>query len=117
MLEINKYLSNYWSKYPQEQLCDPSYLDIKRFIENGGKYFLKDNIFIVYKINEASADILHYWCDMKDMSKNIIKNTLINHKKFIKSLNVPAYSKSVKDLFKRKYLVEFNEIKKSWRWL
>lgn len=117
MYEINQYLSKYWSKYPQEQSCDPSYIDIKSFIENGGSYFLKDNIFIIYKLENTSANILHYWCDMKDMTKNIIKKTLTNHRAFINSLDMPVYSESIKDLFKRNYLVAFDTNRNLWRWI
>lgn len=115
--KINNYLSRYWAKYPAELECDPPYKKIIAWINNGGKYFLKDNIFIIYSVNDKLAAIMFYWCDMKDIPRKILKNTLKNHKEFINSLPVPAYSRAIKELFDRKYLVSYDDKTKLWRWL
>lgn len=115
--EINSYLDNYWIKYPQEKAHDPSKDEIFTWLKSGGNHFIKDNIFILYTLNEKLAEIVFYWCDMKDIPKNILRNTLKNHKEFIKSLNVPVFSRDIKELFNRKYLISFDKNTNIWRWL
>lgn len=113
---INDYLSRYWVKYPIEQKNDPSISQIHSFINNGGSYFLKDNIFILYRMGEDISEIVFYWCDMGGMPLKKIKSTLRSHKEFIKSLGTKVYSRDIKKLFSRDYLVEYDEKLKLWRW-
>lgn len=115
--EIYIYLDKYWGKYPDEKSNDPSKKEIKAWLNSGGLHFIKENIFILYNINNKLAEIVFYWCDMKDIPRNILIKTLRNHKKFIKSLTVPTYSKHIKELFNRKYLINYNKKTNLWRWI
>lgn len=115
--EINTYLDKYWDKYPNEKSNDPSKKQIESWLNSGGLYFLKENIFILYQVNSKLAEIVFYWCDMKKIPITILRNTLKNHKKFINSFKVPIYSSDIKDLFKRNYLVLFNNKTNLWRWI
>ena len=114
---ISNYLDKYWEKYPNEKSNDPSKEDIEAWINRGGSFFLKENILILYTLCNELAEIVFYWCDMKDIPKEKLKNTLKNHKKFIRSLKVPTYSKAIKELFNRNYLIHFNKETNLWRWI
>ena len=115
--EINSYLDRYWKKYPNEISNDPTKQQIESWLNSGGLHFIKENIFILYQINDKLAEIVFYWCDMKDVPRDVLRRTLSNHKKFIKSLKVPVYSRAIKELFNRDYLVSFNNKTNLWRWI
>jgi len=114
---IYSYLEAYWKKYPQELNVDPSFSSICSFIGNGGQYFLKNNNFILFNTHKKYIEIVFYWCDMENLPLSKVKQTLKNHKNFIKQFNKPVYSKYVKDLFKRDYLIVSDKKTNTMRWL
>lgn len=115
MCSIEKYLTEYWNKYPQEKEHDPSLDDINIFLECGGKYYLSKHLFILYLTRSSYIEIAMYWCDLVNISRKDFNQEMKNHRNFIGSFFLPVYSQTIKDKFNRKYLGSFESDGK-WRW-
>ena len=115
MNDIIYYLAYYWAKYPKELEHDPSFIDIKSFILRGGRYYLRDGIFILYSEDSKSINIKAYFCDMDKLPLREVKKRLMAHKAFTKMFEKPIYCSWLKPLFTRGYL--FKKENNKWRWI
>lgn len=112
---IEQYLHNYWSKYPNEKLTDPSLSSIQTFLENGGLYFCSGRLLGLYVDEGYKVRLLVYWCDLEGLSPSELRDTVRLHKATMAGFSKPVVSAKVKPIFNRKYLGHYES--DEWRWL
>jgi hypothetical protein len=117
MKDFEKYMLAYWAKYPIEEKHDYTIDELSGLIDGGAMYHLTEYIFVVYKVIDDCANIIFYCADGGSHDSRTKKHILLQHRRFINSLGVPAFIANVNDLFKRDSISRYDEDKKQWRFL
>lgn len=117
MKDYEKYMTDYWVKYPNEKELDYSLNELALLIKDGASYYLTKYMFVVYITKEDKIDILFYCIDGGGFTRSKVKEIYSGHREFVSKFDKPVYIDNVNDLFKRDKISQYDKHKKQWRFL
>ena len=117
MKDYEKFMYQYWNKYPDEEQIDYSIDEISELIDSGLLYHLAEFMFVIYKELSDVIEVQFYCIDMGNYDQRTVRKVFIGHKKFVTMFDKPVVISDLKEFYQRKSIAVYSNKQKHWRFV